>query len=110
MTQTALACFWSEFAQSQRIDNMASTPPKKYPPEFLAENSSSTLLHVAIAFASIEMLVVALFVAARLKIKTANGLDFYLILPSFVVCFSQTIVCFCKFYAFKWLFIFTVGL
>jgi hypothetical protein len=63
-----------------------------YPPEYLAEDVGRRLTNVAITFGVLEVFFVGIFFTSRLKSRTANGMDTYLMLPAFIFCFGHVIL------------------
>jgi hypothetical protein len=66
-------------------------PSKKYPAEYLAEDRSHPLINLCIAFIVLEVFFVGLFIASRIKGKTANGFDTYLIPLALPFCLIEPI-------------------
>ncbi|TVY23366.1 hypothetical protein LHYA1_G008324 [Lachnellula hyalina] len=74
----------------------------KLTPEYFAANESWKVTNTVIALAVLEVLFIVLFFFSRIRIGTANGLDTYLMVPAFIVCFAHLILC--------WLFVKYAGL
>jgi hypothetical protein len=60
---------------------------------FALENDSGRLINVVIAFAVLECFFVALFYFSRFKFRAKHGFDIWLMVPSFLTCFAQLIIC-----------------
>jgi hypothetical protein len=59
-------------------------------PEFVAENSSRPLLHVAILLMVLQTIFVALFLVSRNINKTASGVDFWFLIPlGYIFCMGN---------------------
>ena len=69
----------------------------KLTPEYFAANESWKVTNTVIALAVLEVLFIVLFFFSRIRIGTANGLDTYLMVPAFIVCFAHLILCWCEF-------------
>lgn len=63
-----------------------------FPPGYLAENRSAQTTNVTIVFGIVEVFFVGLFFISKYTNKTANGMDTYLMLPAFLMCFSTIIL------------------
>ena len=67
-------------------------PTQLYTPEYLAENKSQQLLHVAIIFGVLETVFIFLFFLARIVNKTANGPEMWLMPVAYLACLSHVIL------------------
>lgn len=63
-----------------------------FPPGYLSENRSSQTTNVTIVFGVLEVFFVGLFFVSKYMNKTAKGIDTYLMLPAFLMCFSTIII------------------
>lgn len=63
-----------------------------FPPGYLAENRSAQTENVTIVFGIVEVFFVGLFFISKYTNKTAHGIDAYLMLPAFLMCFTTIIV------------------
>ncbi|KAF4634933.1 hypothetical protein G7Y89_g3164 [Cudoniella acicularis] len=57
-----------------------------FPPEYLAENRSHSLLVVAVLFIVLETLFISLFFTSRFRGNVPWGMDSYLMVPAFITC------------------------
>lgn len=71
-------------------------PAQKYSQAFLAEDRSRDLVNVVVTFAILETFFIFLFFTSRIMNHTANGWDVYLMIPAYLLCLANTIVCACK--------------
>lgn len=67
-------------------------PDQTYSPAYLAEDRSRDLVNVVVAFAILETFFISLFFTARMMNRTANGWDFYLMVPAYLFAFANIIL------------------
>lgn len=74
-----------------------TTPPGKVlSPEYLAQDRSPELLHIAVVFTVLEVTFVCLFFTSRIRSKTASNVDTHLMIPAFVFNLSLLGELYCK--------------
>ena len=71
---------------------MATTDLSTFSPEYLAANQSRSLINVAITFAVLDTTFVSLFFFSRYKCHIPFGLDGWLMIPGYILCFAHTVL------------------
>jgi hypothetical protein len=66
--------------------------------QFALAKDSGRLISVVIAFAIFECFFVALFYYSRLKFRSKRDLDLWLMIPTFLVCFANLVICISKWF------------
>jgi hypothetical protein len=61
--------------------------------QFALANDSNRLVNAVIAFAIFECLFVALFYYSRLKFRSKHDLDLWLMVPTFLACTANLVIC-----------------
>jgi hypothetical protein len=64
--------------------------------QFALAKDSGRLISVVIAFAVFECFFVALFYYSRLKFRSKHDFDLWLMMPTFLVCFANLVICISK--------------
>ena len=67
-------------------------PDQTYSPAYLAEDRSRDLINFVLAFAILETFFISLFFTARIMNRTANGWDFYLMIPAYLFAFADIVL------------------
>jgi hypothetical protein len=67
-------------------------PDQIYSPAYLAEDRSRDLINLVVAFAILETFFICLFFTSRIMSRTANGWDFYLMVPAYLLAFANVII------------------
>jgi ABC-type uncharacterized transport system permease subunit len=67
-------------------------PDQIYSPAYLAEDRSRDLINLVVAFAILETFFICLFFTSRIMSRTANGWDFYLMIPAYLLAFGNVII------------------
>ncbi|KAF4637484.1 hypothetical protein G7Y89_g596 [Cudoniella acicularis] len=65
-----------------------------FTPQYLAADQSRTLANIGITFTVLEVVFILLFLTSRIRTKTANCLDTYLMTPAFFFCLMEPMACF----------------
>jgi hypothetical protein len=71
---------------------------EQYTAQYLAADRSQRLLIVAVLFAILEVIFLALHFTTRYTKNAARGGETYLLVPAFFFCFANSIIAFCKFF------------